>query len=175
MSRMFSTTGRKPSAYMRISAATLVIMGLAGCSSGAQPAKLTATGSPGVPTVVGATHADVVKLWRTRAQPSIDKMNDALAWFEGAVKSSDYTDAQAACRAFGMAVDELERQLPSPDDEVTAVLREAVLRFRDFGRECMTVNSEMTREEANVVVSYRDQGIERIKAAVHMMDRIEQQ
>ena len=33
----------------------------------------------------------------------------------------------------------------------------------------------MTRDEANHVVSLRDQGIERVKAAVDMMDRIEQQ
>jgi hypothetical protein len=33
----------------------------------------------------------------------------------------------------------------------------------------------MTRDQANVVMSYRDRGIERIKTAVDMMDRIEQQ
>jgi hypothetical protein len=33
----------------------------------------------------------------------------------------------------------------------------------------------MTQDQANLVVSYRDKGIERIKTAVGMMDRIEQQ
>ena len=102
-------------------------------------------------------------------------MNDALAWFEGAVRHSDYTGAVDACRAFADGVGRLERQLPSPDDGVTAVLEEAVGHFRDFDRECVTVNPEMTQDQANTVVSYRDKGIERIKAAVTMMDRIEQQ
>jgi len=102
-------------------------------------------------------------------------MNDAMAWFEGAVRSSDYTGALNACRLFADGVGRLERELPSPDDGVTAVLKEAVGHFRDFDRECVTVNPEMTQDEANTVVSYRDKGIERIKTAVDMMDRIEQQ
>jgi hypothetical protein len=72
-------------------------------------------------------------------------------------------------------VDSLEKQLPTPDDSVTAVLKEAVNHFRDFDRECVTVNPQMTRDEANAVVSVRDKGIERIKTAVDMMDRIEAQ
>lgn len=143
---------------MRILAASvLVTVGLAGCSSG------------------GATHADEIKVWRTKAQPSVDKMNYALVWFEGAVKSSDYSNALAACRSFSGGVDSLAQQLPSPDDAVTGVLREAVSHFRDFARECLTVNPEMTRDEANVVVSSRDQGVQRLHAAIDMMDRIEQQ
>ena len=105
----------------------------------------------------------------------MDRMNDALAWFEGAAKSSDWTNAVNACRSFAGGVDTLERQLPTPDDGVTAVLREAVSHFRDFDRECLTVNPQMAQDEANVVVSYRDKGIERIKTAVDMMDRLEQQ
>lgn len=140
-------------------AAGLLIVGLTGCSSADR----------------GASHADTLKAWRTQAQPSIDKMNDALTWFEGAVKSSDYTGALAACRSFAGGVDNLERQLPTPDDGVTAVLKEAVSQFRDFNRECVTVNPQMTQDQANVVVSSRDKGIERIKTAVDMMDRIEAQ
>jgi hypothetical protein len=102
-------------------------------------------------------------------------MNDAMTWFEGAVKSSDYAGALDACRGFAGGVDSLERQLPTPDDGVTAVLKEAVTHFRDFDRECMTVNPQMTQDQANVVVSHRDKGIERIKTAVDMMDRIESQ
>jgi hypothetical protein len=102
-------------------------------------------------------------------------MNYALVWFEGAVKSSDYSNALAACRSFSGGVDSLAQQLPSPDDAVTGVLREAVSHFRDFARECLTVNPEMTRDEANVVVSSRDQGVQRLHAAIDMMDRIEQQ
>ena len=98
-----------------------------------------------------------------------------MAWFEGAVRGSDYTGALNACRSFADGVSRLERELPSPDDGVTAVLKEAVDRFRDFDRECVTVNPGMTQDEANIVVSYRDKGVERIKAAVDMMDRIEQQ
>jgi hypothetical protein len=49
-----------------------------------------------------------------------------------------------------------------------------VSHFRDFGRECVTVNAGMSQDEANVVVSHRDKGIERIKTAVDMMDRLEQ-
>jgi hypothetical protein len=141
-----------------MAAACLLILGLTGCSSADEPG-----------------HADRLKAWRTQAQPSIDRMNDALAWFEGAVKSSDYPGALAACRSFAGGVDTLERQLPAPDGDVTAVLTEAVSQFRDFDRECATVNPEMTQDQANVVVSYRDKGIERIKTAVDMMDRIEQQ
>jgi hypothetical protein len=146
---------------MRVMAAAgLLIVGLAGCSSTEHDV---------------ASHADTVKAWRNRAQPTIDKMNDAMAWFEGAVKSSDYAGAVDACRSFAGGVDGLDRQLPSPDDDVTAVLREAVSQFRDFDRECPTVNAEMTQDQANLVVSYRDKGIERIKTAVDMMNRIEQQ
>jgi hypothetical protein len=143
-----------------MAAAGLLIVGLAGCSSAERP---------------GATHADTLKAWRNDAQPSIDTMNDAMAWFEGAVRSSDYTGALDACRSFAGSVDSLERHLPSPDNGVTAVLKEAVNHFRDFDRECLTVNATMTRDQANLVVSYRDKGIERIKTAVGMMDRIEQQ
>ena len=141
-------------------AAGLLIVGLTGCSSTER---------------TGATHADTLKAWRDDAQPSIDKMNDAMAWFEGAVRSSDYTSALEACRSFAGGVDNLERHLPSPDDGVTAVLKEAVSHFRDFDRECLTVNAAMTQDQADLVVSYRDKGIERIKTAVGMMDRIEQQ
>jgi len=98
-----------------------------------------------------------------------------MAWFEGAVRTSDYTGALDACRSFAGGVDSLERHLPSPDAGVTAVLKEAVSHFRDFDRECLTVNAAMTQDQANLVVSYRDKGIERIKTAVGMMDRIEQQ
>jgi hypothetical protein len=143
-----------------MAAAGLLLVGLTGCSSHEH---------------VGATHADTLKAWRTRAQPSIDRMNDAMAWFEGAVKSSDYPGALNACHSFAGGVDSLEQHLPSPDDSVTAVLREAVSRFRDFDRECVTVNPQMTQDEANAVVSLRDNGIERIKAAVDMMNRIEAQ
>ena len=142
-----------------MAAAGLLIVGLAGCSSEG----------------AGSSHADTMKAWRNHAQPSIDKMNDAMTWFEGAVKSSDYTGALDACRSFAGGVDSLERQFPSPDDGVTAVLKEAVSHFRDFDRECVTVNPGMTQDEANAVVSVRDKGIERIKAAVDMMDRIEAQ
>jgi len=141
-------------------AASLLIVGLSGCSSTER---------------TGATHADTLKAWRNDAQPSIDKMNDAMAWFEGAVRTSDYTGALDACRSFAGGVDSLERHLPSPDDGVTAVLKEAVSHFSDFDRECLTVNAAMTQDQANLVVSYRDKGIERIKTAVGMMDRIEQQ
>jgi hypothetical protein len=102
-------------------------------------------------------------------------MNDAMTWFEGAVNSSDYAGALDACRAFAGGVDSLERQLPTPDDGVTAVLKEAVTHFRDFDRECVTVSPQMTQDQANIVVSHRDKGIERIKTAVDMMDRIESQ
>jgi hypothetical protein len=142
-----------------MAAAGLLLVGLTGCASADR----------------GASHADTLKTWRTQAQPSIDRMNDALAWFEGAVKSSDYDGALAACRSFSGGVDRLERQLPAPDDEVTAVLKEAVSHFRDFDRECVTVNPQMTQDQANVVVSLRDKGIERIKTAVDMMNRIEAQ
>jgi hypothetical protein len=142
-----------------MAAAGLLIVGVAGCTSADR----------------GASHADTLKAWRTHAQPSIDKMNDAMTWFEGAVKSSDYTGALNACRAFAGGVDSLERQMPTPDDDVTAVLNEAVNHFRDFDRQCVTVNPQMTQDQANVVVSYRDKGIERIKTAVDMMDRIEAQ
>ena len=98
-----------------------------------------------------------------------------MAWFEGAVKTSDYTGAVDACRSFSGGVDSLERRLPSPNDDVTAVLEEAVSHFRDFDRECPSVNAEMTQDQANLVVSYRDKGVERIKTAVEMMNRIEQQ
>ena len=142
-----------------VAAAGLLIVGLIGCAS----------------TDRGASHADTLKAWRNQAQPTIDKMNDAMAWFEGAVRSSDYKGALDACRSFADGVGRLERQLPSPDDGVTAVLKEAVGHFRDFDRECVTVSPEMTQDAANTVVSYRDKGIERIKTAVDMMDRIEQQ
>ena len=142
-----------------MAAAGLLIVGVTGCSA----------------TERGASHADTLKAWRTHAQPSIDRMNDAMTWFEGAVKSSDYTGALAACHSFAGGVDSLERQLPTPDDGVTAVLKEAVIHFRDFDRECVTVNPQMTQDQANVVVSYRDKGIERIKTAVDMMNRIEAQ
>jgi hypothetical protein len=141
-------------------AASLLIVGLSGCSSTER---------------TGVTHADTLKAWRDDAQPSIDKMNDAMAWFEGAVRTSDYTGALDACRSFAGGVDSLERHLPSPDDGVTAVLKEAVSHFRDFDRECLTVNAAMTQDQANLVVSYRDKGIERIETAVGIMDRIEQQ
>jgi hypothetical protein len=141
-----------------MAAAGLLILGLTSCSSAGEP-----------------RHADTLKAWRTQSQPSIDRMNDALAWFEGAVKSSDYPGALAACRSFAGGVDTLERQLPAPNADVTAVLKEAVGHFREFDRECAGVNPQMTRDQANVVVSYRDRGIERIKTAVDMMDRIEQQ
>jgi hypothetical protein len=143
-----------------IAAGGLLIVGLTGCSSAVR---------------AEATHADTLKAWRTQAQPSIDRMNDALVWFEGAVRGSDYTGALNACRSFAGGVDGLERHLPAPDDGVTTVLREAVSHFRDFDRECVTVSPQMTQDQANVVVSYRDKGIERIKTAVEMMDRIEQQ
>jgi hypothetical protein len=143
-----------------VAAGGLLIVGLCGCSTEANPRP---------------SHADTLKAWRTAAQPSIDRMDDALVWFEGAVKASDYPGALAACRAFEGGVDMLQRQLPAPDDDVTAVLKEAVNSFRDFERACVTVNPEMTRDEADTVVSLRDKGIERIKAAVDMMDRIEQQ
>ena len=143
-----------------MAATGLLIVGLSGCSS-AEPS--------------GPSRADTLKAWRTQAQPSIDRMNDAMAWFEGAVRSSDYTDALAACRSFADGVGSLERELPAPEDDVTAVLREAVNHFHDFNRECLTVSPQMSREQADVVVSYRDKGIERIKTAVDMMDRIEQQ
>ncbi|MFG1929840.1 hypothetical protein ACGFK1_04175 [Mycobacterium sp. NPDC048908] len=141
-------------------AAGVLIVGVAACSS-------TEHGGP--------SHADTLKAWRNQAQPTIDKMNDALAWFEGAVRSSDYPGAQSACRSFAEGVSRLEHELPSPDDDVTAVLEEAVGHFRDFDRECVTVNPEMTQDQANTVVSLRDKGIERIKTAVAMMDRLEQQ
>ena len=144
-----------------MAAVGLLIVGLTGCSSADESAS--------------HTHADKVKAWRTQAQPSMDKMNDALVWFQGAVKSSDYAGAVSACRSFAGGVDSLERQLPTPDDDVTAVLKEAVSHFRDFDRECLTVNPQMTQEDANVVVSYRDKGVERIKTAIGMMDRIELQ
>ena len=143
---------------MTMAVAGLLIVGLAGCSSANAP-----------------SHADTLKAWRTHAQPSIDRMNDAMTWFEGAVKSSDYVGALDACRAFAGGVDSLERQLPTPDDGVTAVLKEAVTHFRDFDRECVAVNPQMPQDQANVVVSHRDKGIERIKTAVDMMDRIESQ
>jgi hypothetical protein len=147
---------------MRVMAAAgLLIVGLSGCSSADDR--------------TGVSHADALKTWRTQAQPSIDRMNDALAWFEGAVKSSDYGGALDACRSFAGGVDSLERHLPSPDDGVTAVIEEAVSHFRDFDRECLTVNTEMTQQQAILVVSYRDNGIERIKTPVGMMDRMEQQ
>jgi hypothetical protein len=79
-----------------------------------------------------------------------------------------------ACHAFEGGVDRLERQLATPGDDVTAVLRQAVSHFRDFDRECVTVNAGMSQDEANVVVSHRDKGIERIKTAVDMMDGLEQ-
>ena len=142
-----------------MAAAGLLIVGLTGCSSAG-------------PT---ASHSDTLKAWRTTAQPSIDRMNDAMTWFEGAVKSSDYPGALNACRAFASGVDSLERQLPAPDGDVTAVLKEAVSHFRDFDRECVTVNPDMTQDQANAVVSIRDKGIERIKTAVDMMNRIEAQ
>ena len=105
----------------------------------------------------------------------MDRMNDAMAWFEGAVKGSDYPNAINACRSFADGVDSLERQLPTPDDSVTAVLKEAVGHFRDFDRECLTVNPDMSEDQAKGVIAYRDKGIERVKAAVEMMDRIEAQ
>lgn len=105
----------------------------------------------------------------------MDRMNDALAWFEGAVKSYDYPNAINACHSFAGGVDSLEHQLPTPDDGVTAVLKDAVNHFRDFDRECLTVNPDMTQDQANEVVAFRDKGIERVKAAVDMMDRIEAQ
>ncbi len=142
-----------------IAAAGLLIAGVASCSS-ANDTK---------------SHADALKAWRTQAQPSMDRMNDALVWFQGAIKSSDYAGAVNACRAFAGGVHSLERELPTPDDEVTAVLKEAVSHFRDFDRECPTVNAEMTREQADLVVSYRDKGVERVTTAVNIMDRIEQQ
>jgi hypothetical protein len=140
-------------------AASLLIVGVVSCSSAG----------------VGGSHADAVKRWRNQAQPAMDRMNDALVWFEGAVKKSDYDGAHNACRSFGAGVDSLERQLPTPDDDATGAIREAVSQFRDFGGECLTVDAEMTQDEANHVVSLRDQGIERIKAAVDIMDRIEHQ
>jgi hypothetical protein len=144
-----------------MAAAGLLVVTLTSCSAGGEH--------------VGATRADTLKAWRTQAQPSIDRMNDAMAWFEGAVKSSDYPGALAACRSFAGGVDGLEQHLPSPDDEVTTVLRDAVSHFRDFDRECVTVNPQMTQDQANAVVSLRDKGIERIKSAVDMMNRIEAQ
>src|ERR1700742_4151351 len=142
-----------------MAAAVLLIVGASGCSS----------------ERAGASAADTMKAWRNQTQPSIDKMNDAMAWFEGAVKSSDFTGAVDACRSFAGSVDSLERHLPSPNDDVTAVLKEAVGHFQDFDRECPSVNAEMTQDQANLVVSYRDKGVERIKTAVDMMNRIEQQ
>lgn len=143
-------------------AASLLIVGPVSCSSEG-------------PAVVGGSHADAVKRWRNQAQPAMDRMNDALAWFEGAVKKSDYDGAHNACRSFGAGVDSLERQLPTPDDDATGAIRDSVSHFRDFAGECLTVDAETTQDEANHVVSLRDQGIERIKAAVDRMDRIEQQ
>jgi hypothetical protein len=143
-----------------MAAVGLLIAGLTGCSSVARN---------------DASHADAVKAWRNQAQPSIDRMNDAMAWFEGAVKTSDYGGALNACHSFAGGVDSLEQHLPAPDDGVTAALREAVSHFRDFDRECPTVNADITQDRANLVVSYRDQGVERIKAAVDMMNRLEQQ
>jgi hypothetical protein len=93
----------------------------------------------------------------------------------GRRESSDYTDARAACRSFSTSVDSLDRQLPTPDDGVTAVIRGAVSHFRDFTLECLTVNPEMKQDEANLVVSLRDQGIERVRTVADRMDRIEQQ
>ena len=144
-----------------LAAAVLLIAGLSGCSSSDAPAQ--------------SSHADALKAWRTHAQPSIDKMNDAMALYEGSVRSSDYPNARAACRSFADGVASLEHQLPTPDDSVTAVLKEAVDRFHDFDGVCQTVNPDMTQDQANTVVSVRDKGIERIKTAVDMMDRIEQQ
>jgi hypothetical protein len=142
-----------------MAAAGLLIVGLTGCSA----------------ADAGGSRADAMKAWRNQAQPSIDKMNDAMAWFEGAVRSSDYGGALEACRSFAGGVDSLEGHLPSPDDSVTAVLRDAVSHFRDFDRECLTVNPQTSRDEADLVVSHRNDGIERIKTAVDMMDRIEAQ
>src|SRR5947208_10310003 len=138
-----------------MAAAGLLVVGLTGCASAER----------------GASHADTLKAWRTHAQPSIDRMNDALTWFEGAVKSSDYTGALAACRSFAGGVDSLERQLPTPDDGVTDVLREAVSRFRDFDRQCVPVNPQMTQDQADAAVSVRDKRPARIKTAADMMDR----
>jgi hypothetical protein len=75
--------------------------------SPSERSKPDVTGNPGVPYVSAVpSKADAIRVWRSQAQPAVDRMNDALAWVEGAIDSFDYTDARAGCRAFGEGVTE---------------------------------------------------------------------
>jgi hypothetical protein len=140
-------------------AATAIL--LAGCGSNTTPAA-TVTVTPSTTEAPAQAMSD----WKQSAANEIHAMGDSLIAVGDAMQGPDLPAMRVGCTRLSTSVDHLERDLPSPDQQVNSALQDTIDDFRSLSQLCMTLNSTAEIAEMQRLV---DRGSQRMTHAFDLM------
>lgn len=110
-----------------------------------------------------------MRTWMRGAADPVGAVGDALISIGDAFRQSDFGSARARCPDLRAASDQLERQLPSPDPEVTAALQDGIDNFRSLAQLCVNASPAMSQAEQQQMRNYLDTGGSRMCDAYELM------
>ena len=91
-------------------------------------------------TVPGHPTAPAALTWQRNITTAVTGLGAALGPVGDAMMSHDFAAMAHACAGLRSPIDQIEHQLPTPDQAVNDALRESVDDYRSFARICATLN-----------------------------------
>jgi hypothetical protein len=121
------------------------------------------------PTTAQTSSPATMSAWKKRAADSVGNVGDALTAVGTAMQTRDLTGLHSGCADLRQAVDQLERQLPSPDRQLDAAFQDAIDNYRSLSQLCMTIGPTSTKADIDQMQPYLDTGSGRMCDAYGIM------
>lgn len=132
---------------------------------------VSTTSAASVPSYVApsTTSQPSMRTWMRGAADPVGAVGDALIAIGDAFQNLDFGAARARCPDLRAASDQLERELPSPDQQVTAALQDGIDNFRSLAQLCVNASPAMSQAEQRQMRNYLDVGGSRMCDAYELM------
>lgn len=120
-------------------------------------------------TVPGQPTAPAALKWQRGVTTAITDLGSALGPVGDAMMSQDFSAMARSCSGLASPLDQLERQLPTPDNAVNAALRDSVADYRSFTKICSTLSPTTAPTALDQLSDYLVRGDSAMRTALNHM------
>lgn len=119
--------------------------------------------------VSGQATAPAALKWQRNVTTAITGLGTALGPVGDAMTSHDLAAMAQACAGLQSPVDQIEHQLPTPDQAVNDALRESVADYRAFTHVCVTLSPSTADSALDQLSDYLIRGDTAMRTALDHM------
>jgi hypothetical protein len=108
--------------------------------------------------------------WMSKITPVKGRLQDALESLNDAAQAQDFVGMHDSCVRLGAAANDLAATQPSPREDLTAAIQDAVDNFKQAGSKCDVLTPEAGQDAVQGVLADVQNGVASLQQAAALLD-----